>query len=158
MKCWVCSRHARGYGHTDNRHRTGQPQRYPLDWVFCSDRCQKAFHTLYGNWVRLKDDVVNARGVTMVNLTEVERNALVKCLQAFGKAAGQIGFTKPLGDYSESEALTVIESIVTCYTQFMVEHHEQSKYPPVRGLPEVPDPIANPFVDMENDRPWETKP
>lgn len=158
MKCWVCSRQARGYGHTDNRYRTGQPQRYPLDWVFCSDRCQKAFHTLYGNWVRLKDDVVNARGVTMVNLSEVERNALVKCLHAFGKAAGQIGFTKPLGDYSESEALTVIDSVVTCYTQFMVEHHEQSKYPPVRGLPEVPDPIANPLADMEDDRPWETKP
>jgi len=58
MKCWVCSRQARGYGHTDNRHRTGQAQRYPLDWVFCSERCQKAFHAMYGNWVRLKDELV----------------------------------------------------------------------------------------------------
>ena len=60
MKCWVCSRQARGYGHTDNRHRTGQAQRYPLDWVFCSERCQKAFHAMYGNWVRLKDELVAA--------------------------------------------------------------------------------------------------
>ena len=159
MKCCVCSRQARGYGHTDTRHRTGQPQRYPLDWVFCSERCQKAFHALYGNWVRLQDDLVNSKGATMVNLSEVERNAMVKCLKAFGEAAGTIGFTKPLGDYSESEALTVIDSIVTCFTQSMVEHHEKSKYPPVRGLPEVADPmanmVANPFADMENDLPWE---
>ena len=159
MKCWVCSRQARGYGHTDNRHRTGHPQRYPLDWVFCSERCQKAFHAMYGNWVRLKDDLVDSKGVTMVNLSEVEKNAMVKCLKAFGEAAGAVGFTKPLGDYSESEALKVIDSIVTCFTQAMVKHHEKSKYPPVRGLPEVLDPMANPmanpFADMENDLPWE---
>jgi hypothetical protein len=114
---------------------------------------------MYGNWVRLKDDVVNAKRVAMVNLSEVEQNAMLKCLKAFGEAAGAIGFTKPLGDYSESEALAVIDSIVSCFTQAMVEHHEISKYPPVRGLPEVPDPIANlvanPFADMENDLPWE---
>jgi len=69
MKCWVCSRQARGYGHTDTRHRTGQAQRYPLDWVFCSERCQKAFHAMYGNWVRLQDDLVDSKGATMVNLS-----------------------------------------------------------------------------------------
>lgn len=110
---------------------------------------------MYGNWVRLKDDLVDSKGVAMVNLSEVEQNAMVKCLKAFGEAAGAIGFTKPLGDYSESEALKVIDSIVTCFTQAMVEHHEKSKYPPVRGLPEVPDPMANPFADMESDLPWE---
>ena len=50
MKCWVCTRQARGYGHTDNRHGIGHPARYPIDWVFCSRRCQDAFHALYGNW------------------------------------------------------------------------------------------------------------
>ena len=50
-KCWVCSRQARGLGHTDNRHPVGNPKRYPLDWVFCSRRCQDAFHKMYGNWV-----------------------------------------------------------------------------------------------------------
>jgi hypothetical protein len=49
MKCWVCKRQARGFGHTDNRHQ-GDPRRYPIDWVFCSRRCQDAFHALYGNW------------------------------------------------------------------------------------------------------------
>ena len=155
MKCWVCSRQARGYGHTDNRHSIGAAQRYPLDWVFCSERCQKAFHMLYGNWVRLEDDVVNSKGVTMVNLTEVEKGATLKCLRAFGDAATEIGFAKPLGDYSKEEALAVIDAIVTCFTQAMVEYHEQAKYPPVRGLPEVPDPMANPFADMASDQPWE---
>ena len=91
MKCWICSRQARGYGHADTRHRTGESQRYVLDWVFCSDRCQNAFHTMYGNWVRLKDELVDAKGDTMINMTDIERNAMVRCLKAFGEAAGEIG-------------------------------------------------------------------
>ncbi len=109
---------------------------------------------MYGNWVRLKDDLVDCKGDSMLNMTEIERSAMHHCLRAFGDAAGAIGFTKPLGDYSESEALMVIDAIVTCFTQTMVEHHEKSKYPPMRGLPEVADPMANPFADMENDCPW----
>jgi hypothetical protein len=155
MKCWVCSRQAKGYGHTDNRHRIGQPQRYVLDWVFCSQRCQDAFHMLYGNWARVQDGFVDKQEVAMVNLSEVERAAMHQCLKAFGEAAGEIGFTKPLGDYSEAQALQVIEAIVTCFTQAMVAYHEQAKYPPVRGLPEVPDPMATGFADMANDLPWE---
>jgi hypothetical protein len=42
-----------------------------------------------------------------------------QCLKAFGEAAGEIGFDKPLGDYSEAEALQVIDAIVTCYTDAM---------------------------------------
>ena len=43
---------------------------------------------------------------------------------------------------------------MTGYTEAMVAHHEASKYPPVRGLPHTPDPLANPFADMEDDLPW----
>jgi hypothetical protein len=78
-----------------------------------------------------------------------------QCLKAFGEAAGEIGFTKPLGDYSEAEALRVIDAIVTCWSDAMVIHHESSKFPPVRGLPPMPDPMANPFADLEDDLPWE---
>ena len=28
MKCWVCKRQARGYGHTDGRFKTGDARRY----------------------------------------------------------------------------------------------------------------------------------
>ncbi len=161
MKCWVCQRQAKGFGHTDGRHGIGNPNRYPIDWVFCSRRCQDAFHTLYGNWRRVKEGHADLEGVAMIDPSAIERAAMRQCLKSFGEAAGEIGFTKPLGDYAEAEALQVIEAIVTCWTDAMVTHHEASKYPPVRGLPHTPDPMrvdpANPFADMADDLPWVAK-
>ena len=154
MKCWVCTRQARGYGHTDNRHGIGHPARYPIDWVFCSRRCQDAFHALYGNWTRVKDGIKHKTEVAMIDPSDIELGAMRKCLKSFGEAAGEIGFDKPLGHYSESEALQVIDAIVTCYTEAMVEHHETTKFPPVRGMAPTPDPMANPFADLEDDLPW----
>ena len=159
MKCWVCKRQARGYGHTDGHFKTGDPRRYVLDWVFCSRRCQDAFHALYGNWQRAKDGRIDQTEVTMIDPSDVELAAMRQCLKAFGEAAGEIGFAKPLGDYSEAEALQVIDAIVTCWSQAMVAHHEATQFPLVRGLPPTPDPLApeaaNPFADMEDDLPWE---
>ena len=154
MKCWVCTRQARGYGHTDNRHGIGHPARYPIDWVFCSRRCQDAFHALYGNWTRVKDGIKDKTEVPMIDPSDIELGAMRKCLKSFGEAAGEIGFDKPLGHYSESEALQVIDAIVTCYTEAMVEHHETTKFPPVRGMAPTPDPMANPFADLEDELPW----
>lgn len=158
MKCWVCTRQARGFGHTDNQHGIGNPRRYPIDWVFCSQRCQNVFHTMYGNWLKAKDEPGKRREVVMIDPSDIEIASMKKCLKSFGEAAGEIGFTKPLGDYSEAEALRVIDAIVTRYTEAMVEHHEATKFPPVRGMPPTPDPLANPFADLEDDLPWETKP
>ena len=158
MKCWVCTRQARGFGHTDNQHGVGNPRRYPIDWVFCSQRCQNVFHAMYGNWLKVKDEPGKRREVVMIDPSDIEIASMKKCLKAFGEAAGEIGFTKPLGDYSEAEALRVIDAIVTRYTEAMVEHHEATKFPPVRGMPPTPDPLANPFADLEDDLPWETKP
>ncbi len=110
---------------------------------------------LYGNWSRVKDGIKDKTEVAMIDPSDIELGAMKKCLKSFGEAAGEIGFEKPLGHYSESEALQVIEAIVTCYTEAMVEHHEATKFPPVRGLPATPDPLANPFADMEDDLPWE---
>ena len=47
---------------------------------------------------------------------ERELAAMRTCLKAFGAAAEEIGFDKPLGAYSEAEALQVVDAIVTCYT------------------------------------------
>ena len=55
----------------------------------------------------------------------------------------------------ELEALRVIDTIVTCYTDAMVVHHEATKFPPVRGMAPTPDPLASPFADLEDDLPWE---
>ena len=155
MKCWVCKRQARGYGHSDLRHPVGDARRYPIDWVFCSRRCQEAFHALYGNWLRVKDRRPPLGEVAMIDPSDVELAAMRKCLPAFGAAAEEIGFDKPLNAYSEAEALRVIDAIVTRYTEAMVEHHEATKYPPVRGLR---DPVSDPFADLEDDLPWEGKP
>lgn len=158
MKCWVCKRQARGFGHSDNRRGVGDPLRYPIDWVFCSRRCQSAFHALYGNWLRVKEGCVDIKGGAMIDPSDVELAAMKKCLKPFGEAAGEIGFDKPLGAYSEQEAMRVIDAIVTCWADAMVEHHETSKYPPVRGVPPMPDPMATPFDDLADDLPWEVKP
>lgn len=152
MKCWVCKRQARGLGHTDGRFKVADPRRYPLDWVFCSRRCQGAFHKLYGNWVDARQF---GREVAMIDPSDLEIAAMRTCLKAFGEAAGEIGFDKPLGAYSEAEALRVIDTIVTCYTGAMVEHHEAAKYPPMRGLSA---PVSDPFADLKDDLPWEVTP
>lgn len=163
MKCWVCKRQARGFGHTDHRHGVGDPRRYPIDWVFCSRRCQDAFHKLYGNWARARDDGLPPEAA-MVDATPLEKAAMRCCLKFFGEAAATIGFDKPLGAYTEAEALTVIDAIVTAYVDEMAAQHERAKYPPVRmpatAVP-VSDPIresvpaADPFSDLEDDLPWE---
>ena len=111
----------------------------------------------------------------MVDPTEFERAAMRACLKFFGEAAGEIGFDKPLGHYSEAEALQVIEAIVTGWTEAMAAHHQQAKYPPVRGTApyetQAPQRVAkleptqattpfdpaNPFADLEDDLPWETE-
>ena len=152
-KCWVCQRQARGYGHTDNRFKPGDGLRYPLDWVFCSMRCQNLFHQLYG--LRLAAEERGDR--LMIDASEIEIAAMRSCLRAFGSAAGQIGFEKPLGAYSESEALTVIDAIVTRYTEALTEHHEQANVAPVRGLP-AEQIVKDPFADLKDDLPWEDPP
>jgi hypothetical protein len=163
MKCWICSRQARGYGHSDNRHRVGDPKRYPIDWVFCTRRCQDAFHTLYGSWSRALDKGQTAQAV-MVDATPLELAAMRSCLKFFGEAASAIGFDQPLGAYSEAQALSVIQAIVTGYVEQMAAQHERTKFPSVRMAlaDQVNDPMRdkalplaeNPFADMEDDLPW----
>lgn len=159
MQCWTCKRQARGHGrHTDIRYEANDPRRYPIDWVFCSDRCQGIFHQLYGNWDAVRCGDLQPEDVAMIDPSDAELLAMRKCLKAFGDAAGAIGFDKPLGAYTEAEALQVIDAIVTRYTEAMAEHHEATKYPPVRGMPPQPDPMAVPFTDMPSDAPWEASP
>lgn len=68
-KCWVCSRQARGFGHMDGRFRIADPRRYPLDWVFCSRRCQDAFHRLYGLWA---DTPPSQREIFMIDPSDMD--------------------------------------------------------------------------------------
>ena len=56
----------------------------------------------------------------MIDPSDAEIAAMQKCLKAFGEAAGEIGFDRPLGSYSEKEALRVIDAIVSCYSDAMI--------------------------------------
>jgi hypothetical protein len=155
MKCWVCTRHARGFGHTDNRYPVADARRYPIDWAFCSQRCLAAFHALYARWAAALEGEPNLREAEMLDASEVERAAMRECLRALGAAGAAIGFGKCLGQYTEAEALLLIDAVVSRYTEAMLEHHEATKYPPVRGAVPVADPLAVPFADMPGDTPWE---
>jgi hypothetical protein len=81
--------------------------------------------------------------IVVIDVSETERKAMRGCLRHFGNAAERIGFTKPLGEYSESEAMEVIEAIVTGYTTSMSEHHEASRRSPLLGGTVVPDPMGS---------------
>lgn len=84
MKCLICTRHARGLGHSDNRFKLGEPRRYPMDWTFCSRRCQDAFHAHYLGWLKTDPKLED---VLMVDPTEFEQAAMRQCLHFFGEAA-----------------------------------------------------------------------
>ena len=103
----------------------------------------------------------------MVDATPLEKASLRLCLKFFGEAAGAIGFDKPLGAYTEAEALSVIEAIVTAYVEEMAAHHERTRHPPVHmsGTTPIHDPIRDPvsdgtaptFAGIRDDLPWEAK-
>lgn len=133
MKCWVCSRHARGFGHVDLRFKVGHPRRYPIDWIFCSRRCQDCFHRLYTAGVRaLEREGEIAMGGGVIDPSQAELDAMQQCLKPLGEAASEIGMERPLASYTEQEALRLIDAVVTTYVEAMVQEHERSKYPPVR--------------------------
>ncbi|MBU6956115.1 hypothetical protein KP814_32565 [Hahella sp. HN01] len=149
MKCRVCARQAKGFGHLNTRHRPGESKRYPTDWRFCSARCQKAFHALYADWLKGTTEEV------MLNATDIEKAALRDCLKPFGDAATAIGFDKPLGAYSELEAMTVVEAIVSGYVAAMTQYHESARCAPVRSSGERLEPKTHLFSDLEGEVPWE---
>jgi hypothetical protein len=152
MQCWVCKRQARGYGHADHRYGIDDPRRYPLDWVFCSRRCQDVFHTLYGKW---RGSVAATHTeVGMIDPSDVELQAMRQCLKPFGEAAGEIGFDKPLGAYSEAEAMRVIDAIVTEYTEAMLAHHTATSHACVR----VPPLHSGSVAQLPEDLPWLIEP
>lgn len=145
MACWICRRQSRGFAYTDGRYPLIDPRRYPLHWVFCSRRCQDAFRVYY----RVRIEAPESEGVVQ-NITDTEHATLRTCLKAFGNAAATIGFDKPLGAYSEAEALQVIDAVVACFTEAMVAHHEATRHPPIWGLQPT---LTDPFADLQDDLP-----
>lgn len=145
MICALCTRQARGFGASDTRFALATPWRYPLNWVFCSRRCQAAFLRALNAWLKQDPPLEE---VFVLDLTAVERAALQACLKGFAEAATGIGFDKPLGAYSEAEALQVCAAIVEAWTEAMVAHHEASKHPPLRALAAYETPVDRALVSQ----------
>ncbi len=117
----------------DLRFKVGHPKRYPIDWIFCSRRCQDCFHRLYAAGVRsLEREGLLQTGGGVIDPTEAELTAMQQCLKPLGEAASEIGMDRPLSSYTQQEALQLINAVVTTYVEAMVQEHERSKYPPVR--------------------------
>ncbi|MEY4755612.1 MAG: hypothetical protein RJA34_510 [Pseudomonadota bacterium] len=117
----------------DLRFKVGHPRRYPIDWIFCSRRCQDCFHRLYAAGVRsLEREGALPTGVGVIDPTEAELAAMQQCLKSLGEAASEIGMDRPLSSYTQQEALQLINAVVTTYVEAMVQEHERSNYPSVR--------------------------
>ena len=115
MKCWVCARQARGFGHADIRFKVGRAARYPVDWVFCSQRCQRCFHKLYEAGVRLLnrgDARTSVKEDDVIDPSEAEMVAMRRCLKPLGEAANEVGMDRALSTYSQEEALLLILSLI----------------------------------------------
>ena len=117
----------------DLRFKVGHPNRYPIDWIFCSRRCQDCFHRLYVAGVRSLERAGKLpTEVGVIDPTKTELAAMQQCLKPLGEAASEIGLDRPLSSYTQQEALQLINAVVTTYVEAMVQEHERSKYPPVR--------------------------
>ncbi len=137
MECGACASAARGFGHADTRFQVGRAHRYPVDWVFCSQRCQGCFHKLYQAGVRFLnrgDARITVKEGEVIDPSEVEMAAMHRCLKPLGEAANEVGMDRALSTYSQEEALLLINAVVTTYVEAMVEAHEAGKYPPLRML------------------------
>ncbi|MHA6852913.1 DUF6511 domain-containing protein [Ralstonia pseudosolanacearum] len=155
MQCWVCRQQARGYRHADLRFRVGDPRRHPPDWAFCSRRCQDAFHAMYGAWRKTEPPLSESltREAYMPETTAQQRAAMRRCLRPFGNVAGEIGFDKPLAHYAEDEALRVIETIVSAYTEAMALNAPRAQAASM-GQRRSIGLSADAFADLEDDIPW----
>ncbi|QCX47897.1 hypothetical protein E7Z57_01535 [Ralstonia pseudosolanacearum] len=133
----------------------GDPRRHPPDWAFCSRRCQDAFHAMYGAWRKAEPPLSESltREAHMPETTAQQRAAMRRCLRPFGQVAGEIGFDKPLAHYAEDEALRVIETIVSAYTEAMALNAPRAQAASM-GQKRSVGLSADAFADLEDDIPW----
>ncbi|CAH0445287.1 hypothetical protein LMG9673_04595 [Ralstonia pseudosolanacearum] len=89
----------------------------------------------------------------MPETTAQQRAAMRRCLRPFGQVAGEIGFDKPLAHYAEDEALRVIETIVSAYTEAMALNAPRAQAASM-GQRRSVGLSADAFADLEDDIPW----
>lgn len=58
----------------------------------------------------------------MIDKTPHEQRALESTLRTLGEVAAEIGFSKPLVQYTQTEALQLIEGVVTAYQDHLLDN------------------------------------
>ncbi|QKS28234.1 MAG: hypothetical protein HT579_04370 [Candidatus Accumulibacter similis] len=118
MRCAVCSRQARGFGHFHSALPRTDPRRTAKRWQFCSMRCLDAFSRLMTRLIGLQEDA-------MVDPTEMEIAAMHAALAPLGDLVVAAGLERPLAEYRKEEVLRLIEVVVDAYQAHMIEEHER---------------------------------
>ncbi len=80
------------------------------------------------------DTHISVKEGEVIDPSEAEMAAMRRCLKPLGEAANQVGMDRTLSSYTEAEALSLVNAVVTTYVEAMVEAHEAGKYPPLRML------------------------
>jgi Family of unknown function (DUF6511) len=115
MICPVCRREPRSWGWFDSRYPIADPRRDRSRRSLCSRRCQDIFHRRRG----------------MFDPTEHEVAAMRAASPVAGEYVESLGKTD-LAALSEHEWLTLIEVIVTAYTDALcalADHDEEAEAP-----------------------------
>ena len=111
--CAVCTARTRGFGwfdpHRPRPHRTHR-------W-FCSMDCQAAF-TLKAR-----------KGLSMVDFTEEETQALPAVMRALAPEMERIGWDRPLGQLTQNDMHRLIVTTIEAFRAEMAEIASQSEIP-----------------------------
>ena len=111
--CAVCTSRTRGFGWFDPHQPRGKRT---YRW-FCSMQCQAAFNR------KAK------RGLSMVDFTEDETQALPAVMRALGLEMERIGWDRPLGQLNQNEMHRLIVITVEAFRAEMAEITSQSEVP-----------------------------
>jgi hypothetical protein len=111
--CAVCTSPAAGFGFFDPHSRT-RPR--PRRW-FCSMPCQG----LYAHKAR--------KGLTMIDFTEEETQALPAVMRALAPELERIGWDRPLGQLTANDMHRVIVVTVEAFREEMARIAGESEIP-----------------------------
>jgi hypothetical protein len=125
--CAVCTAHARGFGWFDpHRPRRSPGKRSPGPFPdpahrtrrwFCSMGCQAAFTR------KAK------RGLSMVDFTEEETQALPAVMRALAPEMERIGWDRPLGQLTQNDMHRLIVTTIEAFRAEMAEIAAESEIP-----------------------------
>lgn len=113
--CAVCTARTRGFGWFDP-HRPRPTRTQTRRW-FCSMGCQAAFTR------KAK------RGLSMVDFTEEETQALPAVMRALAPEMERIGWNRPLGQLTQNDMHRLIVTAIEAFRAEMAEIASQSEIP-----------------------------